>query len=225
MSYNNELRVSFHPMNLGLQPDQSNDASMNTSVEITYSPRAAQRSRSCATQLTPTKSLILCFLQKNLGTIQQSSVTPKQLLFFLSEAWKLATRLEEELRVLEFYGVIKPKLAKHATGASLRTRCTLLGNVRGPETQRLPNIQNGRVDIDIVVTPCVHDGDQNGLGKLELDIDVMVHKVYGFGHGGVVGVSESEMRTSVLGVLRTKHSEFGSGVWGTAAHDLASIVF
>jgi kinetochore protein Spc7/SPC105 len=234
MSYNNELRVSFHPMSLGTQPGQSNDASMNTSIEITYSPKAAQRSAS--SRLTLTKSLILCYLQKNLQTLQQSSLTPRQLLSFLSEAWKLAIRLEEEIRVLEFYGVIKPKLAEHATGASLRTRCTLLGNVRGRETNhiaRLPNIQNGRVDIDIVVTPyaCVrtgtdkHVGDHLGLGKLALDTDVMVHKVYGFGDGGVVGVSESEMRTSLLEGLQANSSELGSGVWGTAARDLASIVF
>jgi kinetochore protein Spc7/SPC105 len=220
-------------MSLGTQPDQSNDAS----IEIAYSPKAAQRSAS--SRLTLTKSLILCYLQKNLQTLQQSLLTPRQLLSFLSEAWKLAIRLEEEIRVLEFYGVIKPKLAEHATGASLRTRCTLLGNVRGRETDhiaRLPNIQNGRVDIDIVVTPyaCVrtrtdkHVGDDEkglGLGKLALDIDVMVHKVYGFGDGSVVGVSESEMRTSLLAGLQANSSELGSGVWGTAARDLASIVF
>lgn len=211
---------------------------MNMPLELTYSPSHALASAS--SQLTPTKSLLLKSLRKHLASIPQSSVEPKQLLRFVSEAWDLAQTVEEEIRVLGFCGVTRLKLVDDAEdGPLLRARCILLGDAIPAATTTTPrkqpketktSQQNSRVDVDFTVKTHVgkDSNDSGELGKLELDIDVVATKVYGFGSNCGSGISETQMRDILRKAVRGKQSsgpESRNGVWGKAVRELAGRVF
>jgi kinetochore protein Spc7/SPC105 len=220
MSYRGDLRISFYPKRFRVpnSEPQSILASVDAPLELTMT---------APTQLSPIKSLVLSCLRSNLGTIQPSIVTPKQLLHFLSQAWNLGLSLEEEIRVLEFCGVTKPKLIRKGAQASLKTRCIVLGDLTSvPGTAKLAR-HKGRIDVDIIITPHVRKttGD---LGKFELDSDVVVSKVYGFGSDNSVGMSETQMRDLIWKIIENKnnsHLELETSTWGKAVRELAAQVF
>ncbi|KAL1966659.1 hypothetical protein VTN77DRAFT_4070 [Rasamsonia byssochlamydoides] len=243
MRYRDELQVIFHPKDFRApgsdtpSPEKMDSDMGTTSVELMYRPKKGVAS---AASLTPAKSLILSFLRSRIATIPRFSTSPKQLLRFISEAWNLALTLEEEMRMLEFNGVTKVTLMeKEGARPSLRARCILLGNMTPGEPLR-----NARVDVDFIVTPRIVGQKNKGnageaIGdKLELDVDVALSKVYGFGNHDGAGLSESRMRDIILqspamssqGKKKipselTSGSGLGHGVWGQAVRDLAVKVF
>ncbi|KAL2000052.1 hypothetical protein VTN02DRAFT_3615 [Thermoascus thermophilus] len=237
MRYRNELRILFHPGAFRVPHSAARsadgDTQMNMPLELTYSPSHALASAS--SQLTPTKSLLLKSLRKHLASIPQSSVEPRQLLRFVSEAWDLAQTVEEEIRVLGFCGVTRLKLVDDAEdGPLLRARCILLGGSAAAATttpRKQPKEAKGRVDVDFTVKTRVGRDSTDGgeLGKLELDLDVVATKVYGFGSNCGSGISESQMRDilrkEVQGKQQSSGRESRNGVWGRAVRELAGRVF
>ncbi|THC94440.1 hypothetical protein EYZ11_006077 [Aspergillus tanneri] len=201
MSYREQLRLMFHPGAFY----HENDEKSNAPVELSYHPGAP---------LSSIALLVLKSLQNRLAEVEQATVAPKFLLRFISDAWDLMRRLEEEARMLEFCGVTKLKLIETEDQHQLRARCTLL--------QGVPGSGGRRIDVDFAVTTRVV-GQETGMGSLDLETDVIANKVYGFDDGDM---SEREMRRIVCDELgETGQSEqsgktLGNGIWRTAVQRL-----
>ncbi|RDW69030.1 kinetochore-microtubule binding complex subunit SPC105 [Aspergillus mulundensis] len=235
MSYRHQLQVKFHPGSFCIEGENRDSSPQkdNTPVELGYHPE--NEGKSIQTRpLSPIVLLILKSLQTHIATINQSKVTSKQLLRFVSTAWDLATKAEEEARMLGFHGVTNLRLSE-IERPSLRARCTLLGTVPLPtesnSSSKSENKSNGksRIDVDFAVTTRIVDtNDENALGVLDIQTEVIASKVYGFGTDNTTGLSEKEMRSILSKELKASNKtgvKFGSGIWSKAVQTLEGKVF
>lgn len=235
MVYRHQLQLKFYPASFYIEGESKDSLSQkeNTPIELSYCPEK-ESGPSHARSLSPIMLLILKSLQNHVATIIQSELTSKQLLRFVSEAWDLATKAEEEARMLGFHGVTNLQFSE-LEKPSLRARCTLLGTV-SPPTDSTPlsksqkrSKENCRIDVDFAVTTCiVARDDGNALGVLDIQTEVIASKVYGFGTDNSKGLSEKEMRSILSKVLRGNSKsgvKFGSGVWSRAVQMLEGRVF
>ncbi|KAL4746613.1 hypothetical protein BDW72DRAFT_30932 [Aspergillus terricola var. indicus] len=235
MVYRHQLQLKFYPASFYIEGEGKDSLSQkkNTPIELSYCPENEKRPIR-ARPLSPIMLLILKSLQDHIATITQSKLTSKQLLHFVSEAWDLASRAEEEVRMLGFHGVTNLQLSK-LEKPSLRARCTLLGTVPPPAdstpSSRSQKQSNGncRIDVDFAVTTrIVERDDGNALGVLDIQTEVIASKVYGFGTDNSKGLSEKEMRSILSKELRGYSKsgvKFGSGVWSKAVQMLEGRVF
>ncbi|KAL6230422.1 hypothetical protein BDW75DRAFT_73053 [Aspergillus navahoensis] len=234
MSYQHQLQLKFHPASFYIEGEDkvSLPQKDNTPIELSYCPEDEGR-RIQARPLSPIVLLILKSIQGHITTITQSKITSKQLLRFVSEAWDLAIKAEEEARMLGFHGVTNLRLSE-LEKLSLRARCTLLGIV--PTADSTPSSKsqkqsngNCRVDVDFAVTTrIVRKDDENPLGVLDVQTEVIASKVYGFGTDNSTGLSEKEMRSILNKELRGNSKsgvKFGSGAWSRAVQMLEGRVF
>jgi kinetochore protein Spc7/SPC105 len=243
MSYREQLQLVFHPATFatenGAQPP-SVDEKTSLPLEVRYHPRDGDKSTIPAPQLSPIALLVLKSLQKHLKTLQPKSATiaPKHLLRFISNAWNSVLNLEEEARMLEFCGVTKLKLSDDEDKLSLRARCTLLGTdpaegrktpapkSKSNSTKRTSN-EKRRIDVDFAVRTRVVQGNEPGdIGYLDFETDVIASKVYGFGSGNDLGMSETEMRSILCKEMgeKTAGVQLGNGVWSKAVRMLTGTV-
>ncbi|PWY78531.1 Spc7-domain-containing protein [Aspergillus sclerotioniger CBS 115572] len=214
MTYRSQLQLTFHPASFHTTSD-----TQTPPPELKYVPTNDSKRPIPTPQLSPISLLVLKSLQNHITTTQPSTITPKQLLHFISQAWDLTLKLEEEARMLEFCGVTKLKLLDVENTPSLRARCTLLGPITKSSTKR-------RIDVDFAVkTQILHNHEQQTgqIGTLDIQTDVLASKVYGFGSGNEAGISETEMR-SILEV-EIPDIKLGGGVWSTAVRKLTGAVF
>ncbi|KAL1884866.1 hypothetical protein Plec18167_001521 [Paecilomyces lecythidis] len=227
MCYQNELQVLFHPGSFRVsRPPKGiqRTPSTKTPVDLLYRPNKRGLT-GYASELSPTKALVLHAMRKHLMTIDQSSLTPKNLLGFIAKAWNLALGVEEEIRQLEFCGVTKLRLTKDETDSLLRARCTILGD---NGSAAMP--KKRRIDVDFNVRMRIADDDTvnpEDIGPLRLEIEALGSKVYGFGSGDRSGVSENQMKDILRKETQGNRSglELGKGVWRKAVHELAGRVF
>ncbi|KAJ5389864.1 uncharacterized protein N7496_000932 [Penicillium cataractarum] len=223
MSYRGQLQIKFHPGAF---------ATKNSSAEKSNLPLELTSIKGKSISLIA--SLVLQSLQQHLATIQQSKITPKQLLRFISSAWDRTTGLENEARMLEFCGLTRLTLSDPSdTSLSLRARCTLLGNAAvsstpGRKGAAAKNNGAKRIDVDFTVRTRIDTEvkDLKEIGSLDFDIDVIATKVYGFGAGNKSGLSGKEMQ-SILGkgMVRDEGQTLGNGVWCKAVQMLTGSVF
>ncbi|GLB10973.1 hypothetical protein AtubIFM57258_007385 [Aspergillus tubingensis] len=242
MSYRNQLQLTFHPASFHTNTD--NNTNPPTPIDLKYAPTTdTKHSTTTPTaQLSPISLLVLKSFQSHITTTTpQQKPTPKHLLHFISQAWDLTLKLEEEARMLEFCGVTKLKLLEaNDSSPSLRARCTLLSTGTTPDGKRR------RIDVDFAVTTRIlhnttHDGegqesgsDKSDIGTLDIKTDVIASKVYGFGNGNEAGLSEVEMRKILSKGLRggaekkggdAAALKLGGGVWSMAVRKLSGVVF
>lgn len=224
-------------------------------MELAYRPRSTDRPAAVPAKLSPIGSLILRSLQSHLGSIQQSTTTPQQILQFISQAWDLAMTLEEETRLLQFCGVTNLKLVSSGGDQppSLRARCTLLGALKSKSkpSQKTPtrasskkpkaDSGNTRVDVDFAIrTRIVNTNGSSTLargivGTLHLDTEVIASTVYGFGIAAANDtaaaadiISETEMRDLLrreLGEKKQSGLQLGQGVWCKTVETLSATIF
>ncbi|KAJ5294370.1 hypothetical protein N7508_009191 [Penicillium antarcticum] len=221
MAYREQLQLEFSPGAFISKPN-TQDEKKNLPLELTPQKSA---------KISPIASLVLQSLQRHLSTIQQSIITPKQLLFFISSAWDRTVGLENEARMLEFCGVTRLTLSKPTDGSlSLRARCTLLGNGTAStpgRTSAIPkNNSTKRIDVDFTVRTRVDQPDAS-IGSMNFDIDVLATKVYGFGTGNKSGLPDKELQNILGKGLGQKDSDIqlGNGVWCKAVRNLTGSVF
>jgi kinetochore protein Spc7/SPC105 len=225
MAYRDHLQLEFSP-GAFISKTNTQDEKKNLPLELTPQKTA---------KISPIASLVLQSLQRHLSTIQQSSITPKQLLHFISRAWDRTVGLENEARMLEFCGVTRLTLSKPEEGLlSLRARCTLLGNATASMSGRKgatpKNNSTKRIDVDFTVRTRI---DQNvaadsGIGSMDFDIDVLATKVYGFGTGNKSGLPDKELQSILgkeLGQQQDSDVQLGNGVWCKAVRSLTGSVF
>ncbi|RHZ54615.1 kinetochore-microtubule binding complex subunit SPC105 [Aspergillus thermomutatus] len=241
MSYREQLQLVFHPALFatenGDQPPSGIDEKTNRPLELRYHPRRGGKSTIHAPQLSPIALLVLKSLQKHLKTLQPkiATIAPKHLLRFISNAWNSVLNLEEEARMLEFCGVTKLRLSEDEDKLSLRARCTLLGTdtaegrkTPAPKSTKKPaSSEKRRIDVDFAVRTRVVQGNEPGdIGSLDFETDVIASKVYGFGSGNDLGMSETEMRTILCKEIgeKTAGVQFGNGVWSKAVRMLTGTV-
>ncbi|KAK4863464.1 hypothetical protein LT330_002242 [Penicillium expansum] len=224
MAYRDQLELEFYPGAFASK-NSGQDEGKNYPMELTPQKNAT---------ISPIASLVLHSLQHHLATIQQSTVPPKQLLRFISSAWDRTVGLENEARMLEFCGVTRLTLSKPDEGSlSLRTRCTLLGNVAGSTPGRkgtaLKNNTAKRIDVDFTVRTRIDKTNaENTIGVLDFDIDVLATKVYGFGTGSKSGIPDKELQSILgkgLGQDKDGDVQLGNGVWCKAVRTLTGSVF
>lgn len=220
MSYQSQLQLKFH---LGaFATKNANTSRTNLALELISVKDKA---------ISPIASLVLQSLHHHLSTIQQSTVTPKQLLHFISSAWDRTLGLENEARMLEFCGVTRLTLSNPTD--ALRARCTLLGNAAvsstpGRKGAAAKNSGAKRIDVDFTVRTCIvtDEADAKDIGSLDFEVDVLATKVYGFGAGNKSGLSGPEMK-SILGKGLAKEdggAQLGNGVWYKAVRMLTGSV-
>lgn len=153
--------------------------------------------------------------------------------------------LEEETRMLQFRGVTNVKLVSSGNQPSLRARCTLLGTARSKSKssqktptrtskKAKPDTENTRVDVDFAIkTRIVSNQNQDLLGTMHLETEVVASKVYGSGTGtanddGAEGISETEMRDLLrreLGEKKQAGLQLGQGVWSKSVETLSAMIF
>ncbi|KAF7159376.1 hypothetical protein CNMCM5623_004690 [Aspergillus felis] len=242
MSYREQLQLVFYPATFATenaaQRPSSLDEKTNWQLELKYHPRDGGKSTIQAPQLSPIALLVLKSLQKHLKTLQPktSTIAPKHLLRFISNAWNSVLSLEEEARMLEFCGVTKLKLSEDEDKLSLRARCTLLGTdtAEGKKTpaskttKKHASNEKRRIDVDFAVRTRIVQGNESGdVGSLDFETDVIASKVYGFGSGNDLGMSEMEMRTILCKEMgeKTAGVQLGNGVWSKAVRMLTGTVF
>ncbi|KAL4935327.1 Spc7 kinetochore protein-domain-containing protein [Aspergillus oleicola] len=226
-SYRRQLQLKFYPQSfrIGSNKDSMPTSKADTSIEVSYIPESETRSTQHARPLSSIALLILKSLQACVIAINQSSVSPKQLLQFVSEAWDLALKVEEEARMLGFNGVTNTRLSEVEGKPSLRAGCTLLGTLHSAV---FASPSKSRVDIDFAVTIRILGKDEPELGTLDIQTEVLASKVYGFGTDNESGLSEKEMR-SILNKELKGHNKtgvkLGSGVWSKVVQMLSGRVF
>lgn len=223
MSYRGQLRLRFHP---GAFITKHADAEKkNMPLDLTCIK---------GTAISPIASLVLQTLQSHLSTIRQSTMTPKQLLRFISTAWNRALGLENEARMLEFCGVTRLTLANQSdVPSSLRARCTLLANTTsstpGRKGAAAKNSAAKRIDVDFTVRARIvpSDADLAETGSLDFDIGSLATKVYGFGAGNKSGLSVREMQAILGKGLASENGniQLGNGVWCKAVQMLTGSAF
>lgn len=224
MTYQGQLKLKFYP-SAYLTKNSDHAEKTNLPLELMATKQKG---------MTPIASLVLQSLQRRLATIQQSKITPRQLLHFISSAWDRTLGLENEARMLEFCGVTRLTLSDpkdHSASLSLRARCTLLGNAPAsatPNRKGTPAKKDGakRIDVDFTVrAKSPSAADKAEIDTLEFDIDTLATKVYGFGAGNKSGLSGKEMQ-SILGKgLGQEGQTLGNGMWCKAVQTLTSSVF
>ncbi|KAJ5774237.1 hypothetical protein N7457_009133 [Penicillium paradoxum] len=224
MAYRDQLQFEFYPGAFASK-NSSQDEKKNCPIQLDTQKSA---------NISPIASLVLHSLQHHLTTIQQSTVAPKQLLRFISNAWDRTVGLENEARMLEFCGVTRLTLSKPDEGSlSLRARCTLLGNATAATPGRkgtAPKNNNSakRIDVDFTVrTRIDQNNTENTVGLLDFDVDVLATKVYGFGTNNKSGLPDKELQ-SILGKglgRGNKDVQLGNGVWCKAVRTLTGSVF
>lgn len=219
MSYRNELRLTFHPGAFAVS--SSNTSGKNMPLDLTYSSGTKT-----APKLPPIASLILKSLQNHLPTIPQQTTPPRRLLRFISNTWALVINIEEETRLLGLHGMTKLKLSDQ--DSVLRTRCTLLNSTSNPKSKSKVSspTPNKRIDIDFLVRTRVDSGDL--LAAMDIDTDISVSKIYGFGVDNQVGVSEDKIRDLLVERVTGKSagsSGLGNGVWAAAVNGVGESVF
>ena len=214
MSYRDQLQLSFHPgaFSTGGLPHPGHEKK-HMPVTLIYSSRMSDRSMGLST----IRSFILRSLESRLAAMQQSTITPKQFLRFVSDTWDRIDILEEEGRMLEVCGVTKLQVAEEAAGGdkkpTLKVRCTLLSR-KSAKDQATPGKKKNtssaavgakqkRVDIDLTIRArlvpnvVVGDGVDDSAGKIgamHFETEATASKVYGFGaENGEASISEKEM--------------------------------
>jgi kinetochore protein Spc7/SPC105 len=220
--YRDQLQLEFSP-GAFISKLSTQDEKKNLPLELTSQKGA---------KISPIASLVLHSLQRHLSTIQQSTITPKQLLHFVSSAWDRTVGLENEARMLEFCGVTRLTLFKPDEGSlSLRARCTLLGNgtasTPGRKGATPKNNSTKRIDVDFTVRTRIEQTN-SGIGSLDFDIDVLATKVYGFGTGNKAGLPDKELQSILgkgLGQQKDSDIQLGKGVWCKAVRNLTGCVF
>ena len=222
MGYRDQLQIEFYPGAFASK-NSGQDESKNPPIKLTSQNNS---------NISLIASLVLHSLQHRLATVQQSTVTAKQTLQFISSAWDRTVGLENEARMLEFCGVTRLTLSKpDDSSLSLRARCTLLGSANSstPGRKGASKSSNAkRIDVDFTVRARIEQTDaENTVGSLNFDIDVLATKVYGFGTGNKSGLPEKELQ-SILGKgLGQKDGDvqLGNGVWCKAVRTLTASVF
>lgn len=224
MAYRDQLQLEFYPGAFASKNSGQKEGK-NYPMELTSQKNV---------YISAIASLVLHSLQHHLATIQQSTVSPKQLLCFISSAWDRTVGLENETRMLEFCGVTRLTLSKPDEGSlSLLTRCTLLGNAAfaapGRKSSALKSNSAKRIDVDFTVRTRIDKSNAgNTIGVLDFEIDVLATKVYGFGTGSKSDLTDKELQ-SILGksLGQDKNGDFqlGNGVWCKAVRTLTASVF
>ncbi|GKZ69139.1 hypothetical protein AnigIFM50267_004326 [Aspergillus niger] len=236
MTYRNQLQLTFHPASFHTNTD--NATNPDTPIDLKYAPTTDTKRTTIPTaQLSPISLLVLKSLQSHITSTTYQPSSPKHLLHFISQAWDLTLKLEEEARMLEFCGVTKLKLLEaNDSSPSLRARCTLLSTGNTSQSQRR------RIDVDFAVTTRIlhsttggqESNDKSDIGTLDIKTDVIASKVYGFGSGNEAGLSEVEMRKILSKGLRgggerkggdASALKLGGGVWSMAVRKLSGVVF
>ncbi|PCH03410.1 Kinetochore Spc7 [Penicillium occitanis (nom. inval.)] len=230
LRYKDELEVKFYPKLF--KSVETNGDKSSTSLELAYNSRKGGQFYS----LPATKSLIFSHLLSAVKSIP-SSTPLKQVFKFLSDAWDLTYRFEEETRVLNFHGVTKTAVTD-TTDASVtsRARCILIGMFDAGEGPK-----QARIDVDFRLMPKVDGVKENDsdavVEKLQLYTDVAVSKVYGFPEEGSRKkiLSDAQMRDVILRKLGHKGKgadiasgllvNLGQGSWGKSVQELALKVF
>ncbi|KAL4804779.1 hypothetical protein BDV18DRAFT_27557 [Aspergillus unguis] len=217
MSYKQQLHLQFHPgsFHMGTKDTESlSGVRVNAPIELSYRPSS----------ISPISLLIFKAIGAQIRTVDQSKITPKQLLRFVSEAWSLASDVEEEARMLGFHGVTNLRFSEVEN--NLRARCTLLGTVSSSSDKK-QNKSNSRIDVDFAVTTRILETDESQIGVLDVQTEVLASKVYGFGTDNGSGLSEKEMRSILSKGLRShdKGVKFGGGIWSNAVQVLSGKVF
>lgn len=234
MSYREQLELTFHPGAFYSDKDadqSSSDEKISAPIELKYHPRNGANAATQPLMLSTIALLVLKSLQNHIASIQQPKVAPKYLLRFISEAWDLMRNLEEEARMLEFYGVTKLKLLESDNNTSLRARCTLLQSPpTGSKSTKKSSTASGprRIDVDFSVQTRVISGPDpapGSVGVLDLRTDVLASKIYGFQKDS--GISETEMQKVLSAELTGKSSglQLGGGIWSKAVQALTGTAF
>lgn len=223
MTYRSQLQIEFYP-----------EAFATTSSGADKTNLPLKLSSVQGKTISLIASLVLQSLQRHLAAIQQSTITTKQLLRFVSSAWDRTTGLENEAHMLEFCGLTRLTLGdSDPASLSLRARCTLLGDATASSTPgrkgaAAKNNSTKRIDVDFTVRPRIDTEveDMKPIGCLEFDIEVIATKVYGFGADNKSGLSGKEMQ-SILGkgMSRDDGKTLGNGVWCKAVQMLNGSAF
>lgn len=234
MSYQDQLQLKFYPglLHIDSNKDSLPNPKSDTPIELSYCPGNGMKSNARAHRISPISLLILKSLQAHVARVNQSKITPKQLLRFISEAWDLASNVEEEARMLGFHGVTNLQLADNKENSSLRARCTLLGTVISSDSATVkshPSKNKSRIDVDFAVTTRIPESkDESDIGTLDIQTEVLASKIYGFGTDNSTGLSEKEMRSILSKELRGHNksgAKLGNGVWSKAVQMLSGKVF
>ena len=239
MSYRDQLQLMFHPGAFHTGTAGKNPDTANMPLELRYCPRDAKKSAAPIPQLSPIASLVLKSLQDHLNTIHPSTIAPRRMLRFISEAWDLVLNLEEETRMLEFCGVTKLNLLEVEDKPSLRARCTLLGAI--PSSKKAPLNDKGkdkgkgngtrRIDIDFAVKTRVLQ--KHKLDAMDFETDVIATKIYGFGSDNKGEISEDQMRDILCREIGASSNnknvkagvQLGVGVGSRAVRTLTGSIF
>lgn len=249
MCYRDQLRLSFYPGAFSTgDPSPTSEERKNMPVELTYAPGTSKKS---AYPSTAQPSPICSFVSKSLdcytATIQQSTITPRQFLRFISETWDRVLVMEEEARMLELCGVTKLKIAEsggNINNSTLRARCTLLSRraSKGEATpakkrtvsSTIAAIQK-RIDVDFIVKSHVipssaRNGpdDSKATGSMYFETDVTASKVYGevgISEKGMCEILRKELGTNVGKGKESRAPQLGDGTWQKAVQALLKAVF
>lgn len=235
MSYKNQLKLTFHPAAFKVESptkDSASDDKINCALELLYSPPFRTKSTH-RPKPSPIGALVLKTLQRHLFKIPQPKITPRQLLHFVQEGWNLVLNLEEETKRLSLCGRPHPlRLTDTEEYHSVRARCTIL--TTASSTPNAPAMKK-RLDIDFIIENRLTDPDPDSgapieLGKLVLDTEIRVTKVYGF-ENDFTDVSENHMKDILTRELKKNAdaenggTKFGQGVWCSAVQALLKEVF
>ena len=233
MTYLKQLKLMFYPsaFNLDPLPGEIVEDRINCSLDLVYCDPKRPETEAEESKIPPIASLILKPIKQHLRHVPQPKITPQQLLHFISKPWDFVLKLEEEARQLSFCGRPQVKLCDIPQRRSVRIRCTIV-NYPNPQRKNAVKVKK-RLDIDFTVNAAITppdgtDGIPPELGKMELDTEIKVNRVYGWQY--LKGLDEEGMENFLKKEIKKREddeaaSKFGKGIWTEAVKALVDEVY
>ena len=209
MRYRDGLRLFFYPAAFQQGSSEQNgqrrsrrtksNSGPSTPISLTYAP--VRHDAATSADLTTQQRFFLQILQGQmhaLAVLPSCSVSPKALLTLVSEGWDLATKVSEEIRLLEIAGITKVSIL---SDDKLEARCMTM----------LPGLCRVDVQFTLAVTAA------NGVSILtSVVVDAMPK--YGSVATYLTGGKALKIREALNKQATSK--EIGEGAWVAAVRGL-----
>lgn len=193
MTYDRTLQLFFNPsfFRAGGKDEQTPDtANENSPISLTY---IADASTHHPEPLTTEKRFFLQIMRAQLQCLHQSQTTIKDLLTFISNSWKTASTIADEVRILGVSFITEPTITSDEVMA---VRSLIL-------------LQAMRTKVEVCFEIKVRSGE--GVAVLGANVKASARVVYG------EGLKEKKMGEFVESKVKGGK---GRGVWVRAVGDL-----
>lgn len=208
MMYKNELSLFMYPQVYQATPSTARRRSGRRSasssgpsapISLTFAPAVEGEGELPVPELSTEKRFFLQLIRSQLhafSMMPKGSISTKSLLSTVSQGWDLATRISQELRLLNMVGI---------------TTASILGDEKLGVKVMLILPKRGRVDIEFVVAVTTLTD-----GNIIAATNVTATALYGDATNSLTGSKTRKVHQALSKEIESRH--LGDGAWVNAVH-------